>query len=90
MVSPNRRVHFHSVLNIADSAISEDELYELPRDPYMQTAHRRACDVEFDPLPQEAVEAAIRKDIDHISSIFGVSVGFHLLKAYNIVFHIEY
>ena len=31
-------------------------------------------EVEFDTLTQEAVETLIRKDLEHISSIFGISV----------------
>lgn len=35
---------------------------------------RKVYEVEFDAMAQEVIEGLIRKDIDHISSIFGVSV----------------
>lgn len=64
-------------LRQSDSAISEDEMdIEMPRDGDNSSSKRKACEVEFDTLPQEAVEALIRKDVDHISSIFGVSVSY--------------
>ncbi|KAI5119853.1 hypothetical protein M0805_000687 [Coniferiporia weirii] len=57
-----------------DSAISEDEMeMELPRSDRGLMGKRKACEVEFDIVPQEAVESLIRKDVDHLSSIFGVS-----------------
>lgn len=38
------------------------------------TGKRKACEVEFDALSQDAIEVLIRKDIDHICSIFGIPV----------------
>ena len=45
-----------------------------PLDDRASSSKRKAYEVEFDSLPQNAVETLIRKDVDHISSIFGVSV----------------
>ena len=35
---------------------------------------RKACEVDFDTLSQDAIEGLIRKDVDDICSIFGVPV----------------
>lgn len=43
---------------VVDASSSKHKVYEVP----------------FESLPQEAVEELIRKDIDHICSIFGVNV----------------
>lgn len=62
-------------LTVADSAISDDDMaIVMPRDGGISAGKRKACEVEFDTMPQEVVEGLIRKDVDHISSIFGVSV----------------
>lgn len=38
------------------------------------SSKRRIYEVDFDTLPQEAVEDLIRKDVEYIGSIFGVDV----------------
>ena len=47
---------------------------EITRGGLTSAGKRKACEVDFDTLPQGSVEALIRKDVEHISSIFGVSV----------------
>ncbi|KAL5507452.1 hypothetical protein ACEPAH_6908 [Sanghuangporus vaninii] len=57
-----------------DSGISEEEMdIELARDGLTSAGKRKACEVDFDTVTQDAVEALIRRDVEHISSIFGVS-----------------
>ena len=63
------------VLTSTDSGISEEEMdMEITRGGLTSAGKRKACEVDFDTLPQGSVEALIRKDVEHISSIFGVSV----------------
>lgn len=72
--SSNPRIFPYSLI-CTDSAISEDDIaLMMPRDGGISAGKRKACEVEFDAMPQEVVERLIRKDVDHISSIFGVSV----------------
>ncbi|KLO16943.1 hypothetical protein SCHPADRAFT_901105 [Schizopora paradoxa] len=59
------------------SAISEDDMdgIDTYRDDYAaqpSSSKRKIYEVEFDTLPQEAVEGLIRKDVEYISSILGV------------------
>ena len=63
----------------AGSAISEDDMdgIDTYRDdfaPQPSSSKRKIYEVEFDTLPQEAVEGLIRKDVEYISSILGVEV----------------
>ena len=74
-MSPLPIVPPRSTLTSTDSAISEDEMdIEMPRDNLTSAGKRKASEVDFDTLAQETVESLIRKDVEHISSIFGVSV----------------
>ena len=50
---------------------------ESMRESYIldvSSSKHKIYEVDFESLPQDAVEQRIRKDIDHICSIFGVSV----------------
>ncbi|EJD02922.1 uncharacterized protein FOMMEDRAFT_20123 [Fomitiporia mediterranea MF3/22] len=61
-------------MNTQDDAISEEEMdIEMHKGTITSEGKRKACEVEFDTMPQESVEALIRKEVDHITSIFGVS-----------------
>ena len=52
------------------------ELHPIVAEPAPQpsSSKRKIYEVEFDTLPQEAVEGLIRKDVEYISSILGVEV----------------
>ncbi len=76
--SPHARSS-HSNESRAGSAISEDDMDAMDtyRDDYSvqpSSSKRKSYEVDFDTLPQEAVEELIRKDVEYISSIFGVEV----------------
>lgn len=63
----------------AGSAISEDDMDAIDtyREDYAvqpSSSKRKIYEVDFDTLPQEAVEDLIRKDVEYIGSIFGVDV----------------
>lgn len=44
------------------------------------TSKRKIYEVDSESMTQVDVETLIRKDIDHICSIFGIAVSIHLLK----------
>lgn len=70
-------------LNILDSGISEGEMdMDLPKESNASASKRKAYEVDFDTLPQDVVESLIRKDIEHISSIFGISVSMWLVNGW--------
>ena len=75
-------VHAHNivftVLSQLDSAISEDEM-EMDSITEVRTSQLKpkVSEVECSALPQSVVEQNLSKDIEHISSIFGVSVSYH-------------
>ncbi|THH10672.1 hypothetical protein EW145_g1168 [Phellinidium pouzarii] len=63
-------------IDAQDDAISEDEMeIDFSRHDRISSGKQKAYEVEYDTMPQEVVESLISKDIDHISSIFGVSNG---------------
>lgn len=63
------------MIHIADSSISEDDMdLEMHRIDANASGKRKACEVEFESLTQDAIERLIRKDIDHICSIFSIPV----------------
>ena len=47
---------------------------DSPQDGLATNHDRKAYEIEFEALPQEAVEALIREDVEKISSLFSVSV----------------
>ena len=58
---------------------------DIPRDNDASSSKRKAYEVDFDALSQDAVENLIRKDVEHISSIFGIPVSLMTLYPLNIV-----
>lgn len=63
-----------------DSAISEDEMEMDPIAVVRASASKaKVSEVESSSMSQEIVEVSISKDIEHISSIFGVPVCPHTI-----------
>ena len=72
---PPGRVSQGNTLTDLDSGMSDADMdLDGAVDERPSAFKRKTYEVEFDSLPQSAVETLIRKDVDHISSIFGVSV----------------
>ena len=60
-------------LSTVDSGMSDADV-DSPQDLLATNHDRMAYEIEFESLPQDAIEALIRKDVEQISGIFGVSV----------------
>ncbi|TDL25950.1 hypothetical protein BD410DRAFT_783951 [Rickenella mellea] len=62
-----------------DSAISDDEMdADAFKDDLIvdsSRGKRKVYEVDFESMSQDAVQALIKKDVDHISSIFGIDSG---------------
>ena len=55
-------------------SVSEDDLDMVAPKNLSAGSKRKAYEVDFEAYAQEAVENLIRKEIDHVTGIFGISV----------------